>query len=101
MKRIKSFGIYQTSKVVAIILFFSSLIFVIPFALMMKLAVGHNISGFPFGGGAFIVLLPVFYGIMGFIMTAIGCLIYNLVAKWTGGIELEFETDEESIEPEE
>jgi len=24
-------------------------------------------------------------------MTAISCLIYNLIANWTGGIELEFE----------
>ena len=103
MKRIKSFGIYQTSKVVAIILFFSSLVFVIPFGLiMMKMTGGNHIQGFPFGGGGvFIIILPFLYAIMGFIMTAIGCWIYNLVAKWTGGIELEFEDDEELIESEE
>jgi len=28
---------------------------------------------------------------MGFVMTAISCLVYNLIAGWTGGIELEFE----------
>jgi len=28
---------------------------------------------------------------MGFITTAISCLVYNMVAKWTGGIEIEIE----------
>lgn len=31
------------------------------------------------------------YGVMGFVFGAIGALIYNLVAKWVGGFELELE----------
>jgi hypothetical protein len=41
-----------------------------------------------FGIGA-IVMLPVFYGILGFIGGAIVAAAYNLVAGWAGGIELD------------
>jgi hypothetical protein len=33
----------------------------------------------------------VIYGVMGFVFTALGCLLYNLVASWIGGIEVELE----------
>jgi hypothetical protein len=99
MKRISKFGVYQTSKVVAILLFLSSLIFLIPFGLFMNMTVGNHFPGFPFGEGVFFIVLPILYGVMGFIMTAIGCLIYNAVVKWTGGIEVEFEAVVESNEP--
>jgi hypothetical protein len=32
-------------------------------------------------------------------MTAISCLIYNLIAGWTGGIELEFEEADQTAPP--
>jgi hypothetical protein len=31
------------------------------------------------------------YAIMGFLIGAIGAFVYNLVAKWIGGIEVEVE----------
>ncbi len=43
-----------------------------------------------FGVGA-IVFLPVFYGVMGFITGAISAVVYNFVAGYVGGVELEFE----------
>jgi len=39
----------------------------------------------------FAVLAPIMYGAMGFIFGALGGLIYNLVARWTGGIAFEVE----------
>jgi len=41
-----------------------------------------------FGAGA-IVVLPVFYGVLGFVFALIGAALYNLVSGWVGGIELE------------
>jgi hypothetical protein len=41
-----------------------------------------------FGVGA-IVFLPIFYGILGGIGGAIGAVIYNLVAGWVGGLEVD------------
>ena len=44
----------------------------------------------PFGTG-FVFALPILYGICGFIFTAIGCAVYNLVAGWVGGVEVELD----------
>lgn len=43
-----------------------------------------------FGVGA-IVLIPLFYAIIGFVGGVIIGLIYNLVASVTGGLEMHFE----------
>jgi hypothetical protein len=51
---------------------------------------GTAIPGaFLFGIGA--IFLPVVYGVMGFIGGVICAAIYNLVAKWTGGLEIVLE----------
>jgi len=43
------------------------------------------------GGVAAIVLLPIFYGILGFLGGIITAALYNVAARLLGGIELEFE----------
>lgn len=40
-----------------------------------------------FGVGA-IILAPVFYGVMGFVMTFIAAALYNVVAGRVGGVEI-------------
>lgn len=47
--------------------------------------------GMLFGVGA-IIALPLFYGILGFVMALIGAALYNLVAGFVGGMELEIES---------
>ena len=37
------------------------------------------------------VVMPFFYAAFGFLFGALAALIYNLVARWTGGIEFEVE----------
>jgi len=49
---------------------------------------GGAFLGLIFGAGA-IIVLPIFYGVMGAIVTTIAALLYNLVAGLTGGIEVE------------
>ena len=41
-----------------------------------------------FGVGA-IIILPIVYGCLGFIFSLISALLYNVAAKWTGGLALE------------
>ena len=45
-----------------------------------------------FGMGiGFMIFLSVLYAVMGFVVGVIGAWVYNLLAKWIGGFELEFE----------
>lgn len=46
------------------------------------------VAAMMFGFGIF---MPVFYGIFGFIFGVIAAAIYNLIARWIGGIEVEVE----------
>ena len=46
------------------------------------------IAGIMVGMGIF---MPIVYGAMGFIFGMIGAALYNLVARWIGGLELEVE----------
>ena len=50
----------------------------------LSTAAAAAVAGIMFGMG---ILMPVIYGVMGFI----GAAVYNLVARWIGGIELEVE----------
>ena len=43
-------------------------------------------------GMGFILLLPILYALMGFVFGVISAWIYNLLAKWIGGLEFEFES---------
>ena len=49
---------------------------------------GNSAAPFIFGTG-FAVLMPLIYGAMGFICGVLSAAIYNLVAKWNGGLEFE------------
>jgi ABC-type sugar transport system permease subunit len=94
-KRVKKIGILQTSLISAIIFFFLSLILVVPIMLIMGIAGGFSDNmGFAFGG-LLLMFMPIMYAIMGFLMTAFWCWLYNVIAKKIGGIEIEFEAMEE------
>jgi hypothetical protein len=41
-----------------------------------------------------IFIAPVIYGIFGYLFTAIGCGLYNLIASWTGGMMFTLEPTE-------
>mgnify|MGYP001619999951 CR=1 FL=1 len=48
-----------------------------------------SLFGLIFGVSA-IILLPIFYGILGFLQGVIGAWIYNVLAKRVGGIKIGF-----------
>ena len=93
-KRLKRIAPLQLGKMSAVIYALGSLI-VVPFILLFT-ALASVIQPAPIavpgiaalGLGA-IIIFPIIYGILGFIVGAFGALIYNLVAKWIGGIEVE------------
>lgn len=91
MKRIKKFSVYQTARVVGMITLLLTAIIIIPIGLLISLTGSGSAMGFPYEGGLIIVLVPLLYAVISFIVTALSCLIYNMVSGWVGGIELEFE----------
>lgn len=60
-----------------------------PFFLLAALIGGKTSGAVAMGGVAFAVLIPVLYAVLGFIGGIIAAFFYNLVAKWTGGLEFE------------
>ncbi|MGA9303785.1 MAG: hypothetical protein WBW31_00135 [Candidatus Sulfotelmatobacter sp.] len=109
MHIIKSVGVLSVAKILGLIYGCMGLI-VAPFFLLMGLmgsAFGQQQNsplagafGVGFGVGFGIglaVLAPLLYGAMGFVMGAIGALLYNLFAKWVGGFELEIEVRQQIL----
>ena len=92
MFRIRRFSVIKTSNVVALIYMVVVAIFVVPIGLLVSIAgtASQGQAG-PVGGIAFALIAILGYGLLGWVFTAIGCLIYNLVAGWVGGIEVQVE----------
>ncbi len=84
-KQIKQFATLQTSKVMAIIYGVMAILFV-PFLLAPALGNKGDRSMVLFSLAA-----PFLYAIIGFIFTALFCWIYNIAAKYVGGIEFTLE----------
>ena len=40
---------------------------------------------------ALVIIIPIFYALIGFIIGIVGAAIYNLVARWLGGLQIEAE----------
>lgn len=85
-QRIRNIDPVQAAKVVAVLYLMVGLVLV-PIFLFLAFM---DSNAFGFGMG-FAIFIPVFYAVIGFIGTIIFCALYNLVAGWVGGIEVEFE----------
>ncbi|XHR28171.1 MAG: hypothetical protein ACFUZC_19865 [Chthoniobacteraceae bacterium] len=91
-KRLARISPLQLGIVLAVLYGLLSLIVFVPMGLLFA---GRHTMGsvssaptaFPFSG-LFLLGMPVLYAIMGFISGVIGAAVYNLVAKFTGGIEV-------------
>jgi len=93
-KRLAHIAPLQLGLVLGILYGIISLVFVIPFFIIVSL-VGAASAGSGTGAqalpaifsGIFLIFLPVIYAVLGFIGGVISAFVYNLIAKWTGGIE--------------
>jgi hypothetical protein len=100
MHIVKAVGVLSVAKIMGLIYGCMGLIFA-PFFLLigvMGSALGKQNSPLAgiFGVG-FAILMPLLYGAMGFVMGAIGALLYNLFARWVGGFELEIEVRPQTL----
>jgi hypothetical protein len=94
MFRIRRFGVIRTSNVVAFFYLVIVAIIFVPIASIVALATPANqsIGGLGAVGVLFFGLLAaIFYGIFGWIFTALACLLYNFAAGMIGGIEIQLE----------
>jgi hypothetical protein len=85
-QRIRKFGVLQTAKVVAVLYALMGLVLVPIFLIVSMFSPAKEGPG-----PVFALLMPILYGLLGFIFTAIACAIYNLVAGLVGGVEVELE----------
>jgi hypothetical protein len=93
-RKIKRIAPVQLGKMLALLYGIMGLIFV-PIILIMS-AVSSQMPAEQRGGMmgvgvGFALAAPFMYAAMGFVVGALGALVYNLVAKWIGGIEVEVE----------
>lgn len=51
---------------------------------------GGAVVGMIFGAGA-IIIMPILYGVLGFVVMLISAALYNLAARLAGGIEVELQ----------
>ena len=92
---VKSLGLFSLAKIMGIIyaflgfiagLFFSFFVLMGAFLGSVLEDSPEPLVGIVFGVGS-VVLFPILYGVLGIVIAG----IYNLTAKWVGGLEIELE----------
>ena len=92
MAALKRIGPGSAFKIGLVVYAVLGLIIAIPFSLIGMIAGSMMASsGMPGAGlGLFaIVVFPICYGLIGGIFAALGAVVYNLVAGWVGGLEVD------------
>ena len=108
---IRRFGVISVAKMYALLMFIFGLIFGVIYGLILIVfgaaisAMGPNSDAAAGGIGTvamgigMMIGLPIFYGVLGFVMGAIGALIYNAVAGIIGGVKFELEGVQQEYAP--
>lgn len=90
IKRLSRVSPWQAGKTLAVVYFLLSLFIAVPLGLLMSLM--PAVPGQERPGALFIIFMPVLYGLAGLIFVPLGCWIYNVAARLTGGVEVSVET---------
>ena len=89
-QRIRRINPMQAAKIVATLYLLLGIIFV-PFFLFISRFSPQQGGMFAGMGFGLAIIVPVLYAAFGFVATLIAAAIYNLVAGWVGGIEIDLE----------
>lgn len=95
MIRVRRIGVVRTATVASVVYLLITLIILLPFVLVLATAGPITITDQAGRTTTFelspfvLLLLPFVYALIGWVLTALFCLIYNLAAAITGGAELE------------
>ena len=93
-RRLRRIAPVSLGKILGVMYALMGLIFLPFFALASLFAVhapGHDAAPMMGLSLVFALLMPIFYGVAGFIFGVLSAWVYNLLAGWIGGIELEIE----------
>jgi hypothetical protein len=94
MHIVKSVGVMSIAKIMGLLYGCLGLIFAPIFLIFGLVGSFLGQDKIPFAGlfgVGLALLMPVLYGVTGLVTGAIGALLYNILAKWVGGFELELE----------
>ena len=92
MYLLRSVDVWSCARVTAVLYGFMGLL-LIPMVLISIIASAASPQGYSTLGATALILLslfaPVIYGLLGFIFGALSAWLYNVTAKYVGGIRLE------------
>ena len=83
-KQLSHISVHQTGKVIGILYFALSALFLFPYAIYIMFVLDWENAFFAF-------LAPFLYGLIGYIFGMLLCWIYNQIAALVGGIEFTVE----------
>jgi hypothetical protein len=86
--RIRRFGIQSTALTVGILYFLLAVLLVPILYLTTGGALAATVPP------VMLVLIPFIYAVVGYIVAAIACWLYNIVAGWSGGVAFTLEPGE-------
>ncbi len=81
-KQITNISPVQTAKVFALLYFIMTIPLVVLVAIAFSMSPASKNCPI-----AMVFIMPFIYAFVGFIFTILGAWVYNLAAKWVGGIE--------------
>lgn len=95
IQRVTRVGVGQMAKVLGVLYLLLGVVFAALFALFgSMIPAGEMGEGAAMFGTGMLIALPLLYGLAGLVFGALIGWLYNLVAGWTGGFELELESGE-------
>jgi hypothetical protein len=98
MKVVSKIGVLSLAKVIGLTYAVIGLIFGAIITILTMVLPSEASQGGMMFGALSIIILPIFYGILGFIGGVISAFIYNMIAKWVGGMTMELQ-DEPTASP--
>jgi hypothetical protein len=95
MYKIRKVGILSVAKIMGLVYGLMSIV-LLPFFMLFFMAASLAEPKGDAAAGAvamliMAVMMPFLYAAMGFVFGALGAFLYNVVAGWVGGIEMELE----------
>ena len=86
-QQVARFSPHQNGKVFGVLMALGALVVAVPFfAAISAIAPAGAANAFP---ATMILIMPVVYLVFGYLSIAAGCLMYNIMFKYLGGIEFE------------